>query len=284
MENVKLNGSLASVDWLNKNLQASNIVILDASIPKVSNTANESNALSKIQIKGARFIDLKNIFSESDAEFPNTMLSENEFSKVVRSFGINSDSAIIVYDEFGIYSSARAWWMFKAMGHDNVAVLDGGLPEWMIAGFEVEKKILYSGGKGNFEGKYNQLLFRDFNDILEIISQKNSLIIDARAEERFRGLIAEPRVGLRRGHIPTSVNLPYATLIRDHKMLDENEISSKFSKMIEKNESVIFSCGSGITACILALGAEMIGVKNISVYDGSWTEWGSKLDLPIEKD
>lgn len=284
MEKVLIENAMVSVSWLSANIGASNIIILDASIPKVSLESNEFGGLSKFQIKNARFVDMKNIFNDYSSEFPNTMLSPSEFSKVARKFGINNGSAIIVYDEFGIYSSPRAWWMFKSMGHDNVAVLNGGLPEWIKEGFEVEEKILYSGNKGNFIARLNDNFFKNYEEVFEVVYNKSAVIIDARSHERFKGIVKEPRKGLRSGHIPTSKNLPYSNLIQNNKMIDSEKISLEFSKKIKDDESIFFSCGSGITACILALGAEIIGINNISVYDGSWTEWGSKLELPIETD
>ncbi len=283
MNNIVINDPLVSVEWLVKNRNAKNIIILDATIPKVALSNSDSDGISDDQIKNARFIDIKNRFSDLSIDLPNTMLSSVEFTRAARELGINKDSAIVVYDEYGIYSSSRAWWMFKAMGHYNIAVLDGGLPEWRKAGYLIEKKKIYSASIGNFEAYYNSEYFKDFNDVLKVNENKNAIVLDARAEERFKGLIEEPRKGLRSGHIPSSISFPYSNLVRDNKMLSKEKIVKIFQGKVNNDRPLIFSCGSGITACILALGAEIIGLKNMSVYDGSWTEWGSNLELPVEK-
>jgi len=279
---ININRPLVSAEWLFKNRNAMNLVILDATIPKITLANSDSDGISKNQIKKARFIDIKNEFSDLTTELPNTMLTQVEFEKAARELGINSNSAIVVYDEYGIYSSTRAWWMFKAMGHDNIAVLDGGFPEWNKAEFIIEEKKRYSGEKGNFKADYNEKYFNDLNDIIKAIENNNAIVLDARAEDRFKGLVEEPREGLRSGHIPASLSFPYSKLINDDKMISKEKISKVFSEIINNDKPLIFSCGSGVTACTLALGAEIIGLKDISVYDGSWTEWGSNLDLPIE--
>lgn len=283
MNIIRINSPLVSIEWLSKNINAKNIIVLDATIPKVTSCNNNFDDISSNQIKNTRFIDIKNKFSDLSTELPNTMLNSVAFEKAARDLGINNDSAIVVYDSYGIYSSSRVWWMFKAMGHDNIAVLDGGFPEWEKAGFEIELKRFYSGNKGNFKADYNERYFNNFHDVLKAIENRDAIVLDARAENRFKGLVEEPRKGLRSGHIPTSLSFPYSKLITDNKMISKENISEVFTQIINNDKPLIFSCGSGVTACTLALGAEIIGLKNISVYDGSWTEWGSNLKLPIEK-
>lgn len=268
----KLKSSLVSVDWLAENLHNNDIVILNATIPKVSVNLTESIS---IQIPNARFFDLKNDFSNTEADFPNTVPSVDKFNKSAQSLGINNSSTIIVYDEYGIYSSARAWWLFKAFGHSNIAVLDGGLPAWIEKRYEVENKKAYKETKGNFQGTLNKNYFSFFEDILIEQDSFNHLIVDARAKNRFQGKMPEPRKGLRSGHIPNSVNLPYQELLTESKMKSLDELKIIFDAINEKNKVMVFSCGSGVTACILALGAELSGHQSLSVYDGSWTEYGT---------
>ncbi|NOQ91554.1 MAG: sulfurtransferase [Flavobacteriaceae bacterium] len=283
MNNIRINSPLVSIEWLSKNMDAKNAVVLDATIPKITSDNNNFDGLSSNQIKNTRFIDIKNKFSDLSTELPNTMLTSVAFEAAARDLGINNDSAIVVYDLYGIYSSSRVWWMFKAMGHDNIAVLDGGFPEWEKAGFETEKKRFYSVKKGDFKADYNERYFNDFHDVLKAIENRDAIVLDARAENRFKGLVEEPRKGLRSGHIPTSLSFPYSKLITGNKMISKEKISEVFTQIVNTDKPLMFSCGSGVTACTLALGAEIIGLKNISVYDGSWTEWGSNLKLPIEK-
>ncbi len=282
MNRITINSPIVSVDWLYKNRKAKSLVILDATIPKVNLNPIDSDELSKDQIKNARFIDIKNKFSDLSSGLPNTMMSSDEFTKAARELGVDKDSVIVAYDEYGIYSSSRAWWMFKAMGHDNIAVLDGGFPEWQKAGYTIENKRIFSGAKGNFEAFYNPIYFKKTSDIIGVIKNKKAMVLDARAEDRFNGSVKEPREGLRSGHIPSSLSLSYSNLMLDNKMLSKKELTKIFKEITDYDKPLIFSCGSGVTACTLALGAEIIGLKKLSVYDGSWTEWGSNLDLPIE--
>jgi len=260
--------SLVSVSWLKQHIDDPNLVILDASIKNISSNTS-------LQIKNARFLDLKNEFSDTTAEFPNTMLSPEKFSEASRKLGINKDSIIVVYDAVGIYSSARIWWMFKAMDHQNIAVLDGGLPAWTTAGFPVEELQSYSGDLGDFTANYNSDFFYNYDHVLDATSDGNKLILDARSAERFNGIIPESRKGLRSGQIPNSKSLPYTKLLEGGKMKPKEALVKLFTDIAIEDKELVFSCGSGVTACVLALGAEIIGIKNTTVYDGSWTEWGA---------
>ena len=279
---MELKKPLVEAQWLKDNLGVSNIIIIDATLPKAVAKDTEP-MVDKVQIPGARFLDIKGKFSQVGAPFPNTMLDANAFNKAAKELGIDNDSALVVYDEHGIYSSARAWWMFRSMGHKNVVVLNGGLKSWIQGGYPVEPSGTGSYAPGNFNGNFNEGYFKDSRQVLDTISNAKELVVDARANDRFKGLVEEPREGLRSGHIPGSVSLPYADLMKNEKLLGKNQLSAIFEDRLPKTEKMIFSCGSGVTACILALGAEIAGIENISVYDGSWTEWGSMHELPIEK-
>ena len=274
MSSVEILGPLAYVDWLHSHLDATNLVVLDASIPKV--TGGEVKTIEE-QIPTARFFDLKNKFSDVSAPFPTTFPSAEQFTKSAQKLGINKDSAIVIYDDKGIYSSPRAWWLFKAFGHDNVAVLDGGLAAWKNAIYEVETKLEYKGKSGNFIAEYRPELMKFFEDIKKESQDKNHLIIDARSEARFKSLEPEPRAGLRMGTIPNSVNIPFETLLINNQFRDKKDLKAIFKRFTKAEDNLTFSCGSGITACVLALGAKMAGYNNISIYDGSWTEWGSLI-------
>ncbi|SDB35178.1 thiosulfate/3-mercaptopyruvate sulfurtransferase [Flavobacteriaceae bacterium MAR_2010_188] len=270
---LKLPSSLVSADWLNGNKNDENLIILDASIKKVTGTGNKSP--TNIGIPDSRFFDIENKFSDPNGQFPNTIPSEKQFQEEARKLGIDSKSAIVIYDDKGIYSSPRAWYMFKAFGHENVAVLDGGLPEWINSGLKVEERSEYTGTDGDFMAVYKPIMMEFIEDIEEDIKVDNSLILDARSAGRFNGTEAEPRAGLRSGTIPHSKSLPFTDLMEGYKMKSKSEIREIFESYDSTNRPKIFSCGSGITACVLALGADLIGEENYSVYDGSWTEWGS---------
>jgi thiosulfate/3-mercaptopyruvate sulfurtransferase len=280
MSEIRLSSPLVSVTWLHENLDADNLVILDASLPKAG---LGEETLTDLSIPGARFMDLKNRWADREATFPNTMLRPEEFQKEARKLGICRNSAVVVYDQHGIYSSARAWFMLRSMGHDEVAVLDGGLPAWQNAGYEVGPKTAFSGPEGNFAAYPRTGFFVDHQMVLRELESDSFLVLDARARDRFLGLVKEPREGLRSGHIPHSRSLPYSDLQKGGHMKDPHALEALFSGFCPRDQSMVFSCGSGITACVLALGAELAGRPVGAVFDGSWTEWGSRHELPIEK-
>ena len=263
-----LHTALVDADWLLENLENDNVIILDATINKCIDRSSE-------RIPKARFFDIKKNFSAINAPFPSTLPSLVKFQKEARLLGVNTDSILVVYDDKGIYSSARAWWLFKTFGFKNVAVLDGGLPEWKLKGLEVVAYTDETYANGNFEAYLNSELMTDFEGVTEFSKQPAALIIDARSEARFKCLVDEPRVGLRRGTIPNSKNLPYTDLFDGHILKSKTELSEIFNTLVGEKVQLVFSCGSGITACILALVATLCNYNNVIVYDGSWTEYGT---------
>ena len=275
MEHNSQFDSLVSVAWLHRHLNDDDLLIFDASMDKV--TSDENNA-EAVQIPNTQFFDIKHVFSNQAAPFPNTVPSEVQFTRETQQLGVNSDSKIVVYDDKGIYSSARVWYLFKTFGFKNIAVLDGGLPEWKSSGYQTEPKTQNSRETGNFVACCNPEAFKFFNDIQESSKNQSHLIIDARSENRFKGIVPEPRKGLRSGTIPNSVNIPFTKLLDGNCFISEVDLKKEFDTVNAKDQHLVFSCGSGITACVLALGAARIGKTNMSVYDGSWTEYGSLTD------
>jgi thiosulfate/3-mercaptopyruvate sulfurtransferase len=273
--NLIINEPLVSAKWLYNNLEAENLVILDASMNKVTSNAIQSS--SEVKIPQARFFDIKNNFSKINAPFPNTVPSKTQFTYEARALGINNNSAIVVYDDKGIYSSPRVWWLFKTFGYDNIAVLDGGLPEWKKSNYSLENKKDLNIEIGNIALSFRHKYFNFFNDIRNLSNEDQHIIVDARSVQRFEELVEEPREGLRCGIIPNSINLPYTEVLVDNCLRPEAELITIFNTLVDANTHLIFSCGSGITACILALAAYIAGFKNLSVYDGSWTEYGSLI-------
>jgi thiosulfate/3-mercaptopyruvate sulfurtransferase len=265
---VSIKSSIVSVKWLYEHINAKNLVVLDGTINKVFDA-------SQNQISNTRFFDIKKKFSDVSNPFPSAFPSVEQFQNQARALGINKDSSIVVYDDKGIYSSARVWWLFKAMGHTNIAVLNGGFPEWTKAEYPTKPMILYNGSEGDFEAQLQPEYMKFFEDIKVASKNKTHKVIDARSKERFLSLVDEPREGLRRGTIPNSINLPFKDLMDGNLLKDAENLLPIFNALVKKDDPIVFSCGSGITACIAALGAEISGYRNISVYDGSWTEWGS---------
>ncbi len=265
---INFTSPIVSVEWLNANLNAENLIILDGTINKVFDITLE-------QIPNARLFDIKKKFSDVSNDFPSAFPSVEQFQKEARNLGINQDSALVVYDDKGIYSSARVWWLFKAFGFNNVAVLNGGFPAWKKAEYHTELMQNYDGETGDFIANLQFGYMQFFEDILYASKNETHKIIDARSRARFNCEVPEPRAGLRRGTIPNSVNLPFTDLLEDGVLKPKKDLAKAFYMVAEEDEPIIFSCGSGITACVLALGAEISGYKDISVYDGSWTEYGA---------
>ncbi len=261
---------LVSVKWLNKNGDASNLIVLDATIIKVIDD-------SSIRIPKSRFFDIKGKFSDVSAPFPSTLPSTEQFQDEAQNLGINTNSCIVVYDDKGIYSSARVWWLFKTFGFKNVAVLDGGLPEWKLKGFKVETYTNEVFTEGNFQADFHPSLMTDFEGVNQFSKDSETLIIDARSQDRFQCKVDEPRVGLRRGIIPNSKNLPFTNLFNGNTLKPIAELSEIFNNLVEDKSQLVVSCGSGITACVLALGATLCNYNNLIVYDGSWTEYGTLI-------
>lgn len=271
---------LVSVAWLKENIKAENILIFDATISKVVGSNQENKV--KEQIPNALFFDIKNTFSNTSSKYPNTILHPENFEFKAQNLGVNKDSCIVVYDDLGVYSSPRVWWMFTTFGFKNIAVLDGGLPAWKEANLPTEapnkEKTIK---KGNFEVAYQPKKIKFTEDVLEAVSSE-VCIADARSKSRFLGKEPEPRKEVRSGHIPNSISLPYTELQEKGKMKSVEKLTKIFTGVNPHKKEMIFSCGSGITACILALGAELAGFTKYAVYDGSWSEWGSRTELPIK--
>ena len=280
---LKITKPIVSVDWLQANLENEQLIILDCTIPKVTAKSTESISEDKKQIKGAVFFDIKKIFSDVNAPFPNTILSPEVFEEKSQNLGINNDSIIVCYDDLGIYSSPRVWWMFQLMGFNNIAVLDGGFPKWEENKYPVEKQQKNTFLKGNFKVDYQPEKIKFTNDVLSAIDNEAILIADARSKGRFYATSPEPRSDVKGGHIPNSVSLPFSEVLENDMLKSKDDLKAIFSEINPKNKELIFSCGTGITASVLALSAEIAGIKKYAVYDGSWTEWGSTKNLPIEK-
>ena len=231
----------------------------------------------------ARRVKLKKVFLDKDSPFPNTIPNPQEFESEARKLGINQESEIVVYDTKGVYSSPRLWWLFKVMGHENISVLDGGLPDWIKSGFPTEETHTESFELGDFEVNFNRTSVVEFNQVTDNIREHNFLIVDARSEDRFNGTGKEPRKHLKSGKIDNSVNIPFKEVLVNGKYKSRDELNALFEEKCQGEKDLVFSCGSGITACIVMLASQMSYSKSQKVYDGSWTEWAERNKLTYDE-
>tara|TARA_Y100001972_G_scaffold95224_1_gene117279 strand:+ start:1466 stop:2299 length:834 start_codon:yes stop_codon:yes gene_type:complete len=276
-----MSNSLVTAAWLNEHLSDENLVILDSS--PTSNVSGLKSELDGLVIPGARYFDLKGQFSDPKSPYPNTMPSPGDFQKAARSLGINTNSEIIVYDNLGVYTSPRVWWMFKAMGHDRVSVLDGGLADWVKNGFATKDSHQSAFPEGDFTARFQADAVKSMQEVIENINQSSFELVDARSKGRFEGTAPEPREGMSSGHLPNSCNLPFEDVLNDGKFKSPEELRQIFSDLKLGDKPITFSCGSGLTACIILLAAEQVLPNQKSVYDGSWTEYASTPGVVIEK-
>jgi len=283
MSSFSLPSPVVSSHWLARHIEQPGIRLFDASM---AIPGDEPITRMEVQIGNAIFFDINKVCNEQ-SKYPHMMPSAEQFTVQAQQLGVNKDNVIIIYDDKGIFSSARVWWMFKAMGFEQVAVLDGGLPAWLKAGYEVERGVEEASRPlGDFVATHLEGYFCDYNRVLTGLSDPRINVLDARSQARFCGDEPDPRPGVRAGHMPGALNLHYAKLFENEGphaglLKSKDELSYLFNQLSPHHRALIFSCGSGVTACILALAATIVGYTEISVYDGSWSEWGSLAECPV---
>lgn len=299
------NEPVVSVDWLFDNLKEPDIKVLDASWYMPDEQRNPIQEYQVAHIPGALFFDVDGI-ADRTTNLPHMLPSEEAFAAAVSALGIENKDDLVVYDGKGIFSAARVWWMFRVFGHDRIWVLDGGLPRWRASGYDVESSAssdailkasaaseaiekVYQGQAASpitFETKFQPHLVWSLEQVKRNIEEKSHQHVDARSKARFDGIAAEPRKGIRSGRVPNSKCIPFPQMLDGSQgLLPADELKKRFDQEgISLESPVVTSCGTGVTACILALGLHRLGKTEVPVYDGSWTEWGSlpESETPVE--
>jgi thiosulfate/3-mercaptopyruvate sulfurtransferase len=274
---------LVSTEWLSEHLRDRNLAVVDGSFFL---TAQQRNARAEYldgHIPGAVFFDIETVADHS-TDLPHMLPGPAHFGEVVGALGISESDTVVVYDSTGLYSAPRVWWTFRIFGAKKVCILDGGLPRWKAEGRPLEKGEAKPVAK-TFNAEMNVGAVAMLADVRMAIVDDSVQIVDARPPERFAGKAPEPRAGLRSGHMPGSFNVPYARVVENGQLVSRARIEAAFTEAgVDLDKPVITSCGSGVSAAILTFALESIGKEPRGLYDGSWAEWGSRPDLPVERD
>ncbi len=280
-------GPAVSTEWLAANLGQAGLVVLDGSWYLPGSGRDPVREFEQRRIPGARFFDI-DVCSDPDAELPHTIPPPGHFRKCAQEVGVSDASAVIVYDGSGVnLSAARVWWTFRYFGHDNAAVLDGGLRHWMAAGLPIESgpSMRTLEAPAPFTPQPRPHLVRTAEDVLAAIGAAHTRIVDMRSAGRFAGTEPEPRAGLRPGHVPGSRNVPYSDLVDPHTgLVIDNQTLARLlvHAGVDPQRQLVGTCGSGTSACAFAWKMACAGLGEVAIYDGSWSEWGGREDLPVD--
>ena len=275
--------SLVSTAWLAQHLADPDLRVVDASYYLPMQNRSARAEYDQRHIPGAVFFDIDEI-ADTSSSLPHMLPSPEKFASRVRKLGLGDGNRIVIYDSQGLFSAARVWWEFRVFGHKDVAVLDGGLPKWIAEGRPVDDQPPQPRER-HFTARLDHSQIRDKAQMMANLSAKRDQVVDARPAGRFHAREPEVWPGRRSGHIPGSHNLPYVELLNatDKTLLPAEQISARFRGAgIDLARPVVASCGSGVTAAVLALGLHLIGHRDVAVYDGSWAEWGLPGETPVE--
>ena len=276
-------GPLVTTEWLAGERGKPDLVVFDATMYLPNETKNGLVEFRAAHIPGARYFDI-DFVADQDSSLPHMVPTPGRFAKLMGAMGVSNTTRLVFYDQKGLASAARGWWLMGLFGHDNAAVLDGGLPKWVREGRSTEAGEPATPAAAVFNPDFRATRLRGVGDILGNVSTQAELVLDARAAGRFTGATPEPRAGMRSGHMPGAASLPYTDLLNaDGTFRPIAEVKARFAAAgVDGSRPVVTSCGSGVTACILTMGLRMAGLPEGAVYDGSWTEWGGRSDTAVE--
>src|SRR5690349_1483091 len=273
---------IVSCAWLAERLEAPDIRCVDATWFLPGDARDAKALFAERRIPGAVFFPIDEI-ADTDTTLPHMLPSPEKFSSRMRKLGIGDGNRVVVYDNQGLFSAARVWWTFRVMGHEDVVVLDGGFPAWERGGYPIETGEPQQRMERHFTARFRADLVRDVNDVQRIVAKGGAPIFDARPAPRFRGEAPEPRAGLKSGHMPGARSVPSGVLVNEQGFLrSADELKKIFAEAgADATRSAVCTCGSGVTAAIIALALARLGRWDASIYDGAWAEWGSRDDTPI---
>jgi thiosulfate/3-mercaptopyruvate sulfurtransferase len=274
---------LVTTDWLAANLARADLILFDATKYLPNEPFDGHAEFLKARIPGARYFDIDR-FADPDTSLPHMVPSVGRMEKLLGEAGVSNASTVVFYDQKGLASAARGWWLMGLFGHDNAAVLDGGLPKWRKENRPTESGAPPAPAPQTFRADFRAGRLRGVGDIIANLPVQAELVLDARAAGRFAGTAPEPRSGVRGGHMPGAANVPYTDLLNaDGTFRDPASLRTRFAAAgADGTRPVVTSCGTGVTACILTLGMVLAGLPQGAVYDGSWTEWGGRADTPVQ--
>ena len=273
-----------SADWLQEHYNDERLQVLDARLlpPGMEAVRDIQAEYLAGHLPDAPYFDIEAL-SDHTSPYPHMLPRAESFAVAMRELGVSSDKHLVVYDEGNLFSAPRAWWMLKTFGVAQVSILAGGLQGWKEAGFALATGAV-NLPEGEFEAHADESRVKRLTDVLLISHEGGAQIIDARPANRFNAEVDEPRPGLHRGHIPNSLNVPWNSLVEQGKLKPEAELQTLFADAgVDITQPVVASCGSGVTAVVVILALTALGARDVTLYDGSWGEWGSRDDLPIAK-
>jgi len=275
---------IVSTAWLAERLGQPGLVVFDATKYLPNEDKDGRAEFFGAHLPGARYFDIDEI-ADPDTDLPHMVPTPGRFAKLIGALGVGNDTQVVFYDQKGLASAARGWWLMGLFGHDRAAVLDGGLPKWQREGRPVESGTPPAPPPAAYTPAWRASRVRGVGDLLANLRGGEALVLDARAPGRFAGTLPELRPGVAPGHIPGSRNLPYTELLNpDQTLLGRDALRARFAQAgVDGTRPVVTSCGSGVTAAILTLGMTVAGLPAGALYDGSWTEWGGRADTPKEK-